>query len=91
VFLVIHFNNTPRICTASDLAAIRSVDNLVGPNDSKWNFAGNLFCLGNRLLVFVLVCGGLEDVDIVVVNIRQDLEEVRNRAKTNGVTSSPVL
>jgi hypothetical protein len=70
MLLIIHFNDTPWVCSSTNFEAIRGVHNLVRAHNSKWYFAGNLFSLRNGLLIFIVIGGCLEDVDIVVSDVR---------------------
>jgi hypothetical protein len=74
VFLVVHLDDTPGVRPPTNLPAIRSDDNFVRSDDCKGDFAGNFFRLRDGLLVLVVVRGGLEDVDIVVSNVRENLK-----------------
>jgi hypothetical protein len=76
VLLVIHLDNTPGVSTAANLPPIRSDDEFVGSNDSEGDFAGNLLVFRDGLLILVVVRGRLEDVDVVVGNIRENLEQL---------------
>jgi hypothetical protein len=75
MILIIHFDDTPWISPSAHLTAIRSSHNLVGADNSKGYFAGNFLVLGNSLFILVFIRGRLEDVDIVMCNIRKDLTE----------------
>jgi len=73
VLFIVDFNDTPGIGTSTDLTTRRGIDDMVRTNNCERNLAGNLLRLRKGFLIFVLVAGGLEDVDIVVSNVRKDL------------------
>ena len=76
VLLVVNLNDTPRVTTSADLAAIGAGD-LGGSSDNcERNLGQDLVVLGNRLVVIKLVTGTLEDLDVVVLDIRKDLRNV---------------
>ena len=79
VVLVVDLNDTPRVRTTANLAAIWSLDNPVGANDSKRNLAGNLLGLRKGLLVLIFVCRRLEDLNLMVRNVREHLETSHNQ------------
>ena len=76
VVFVVDLDNTPRIRTATNLAAVRGVDNPVRTNNRERNFARNLLRLGHSFLIFVLVRRRLEDLDLVILDVRQHLPHV---------------
>jgi len=90
VLLIVDLNNTPRVSTATDLTTIGSRHDLVRANNSKWNLAGNLLGLCQRLLILVLVRGGLEYVNLVEGDIRENLSKIQygfregNMRRTNS-------
>jgi hypothetical protein len=84
VLLVIHLDNSPRIRAPAYLSAIGSDDNFVRSNNCEGDFAGNLFVLGNGLLVLVVIRGSLEDVNIVMSDVRENLATRLIRAKAGG-------
>ena len=74
VVFVVDLNDTPRVRTTANLAAIWSLDNPVGANDSKRNLAGNFLGLRKGLLVLIFVCRRLEDLNLMVRDVREHLE-----------------
>jgi hypothetical protein len=74
VLLVVNFDDTPGVATATDTAAISGGDLGVGTDDSEGNLGHDLLVFGNGLLVIELVAGTLEDLDGVVLDIGKDLE-----------------
>lgn len=73
VLFVVNFNHTPWVGTTPDFTAIRGLYNAIRANNSERNLAGNFLCLSNGFLIFVLVRGGLEDVNLVVGNVGKNL------------------
>ena len=73
MILVIDFNHAPWVGPSPNLATIRSIDEFVGANDSEGDFAGNLFRFSNSLLILIIIRGSLENVDVVVSNVRENL------------------
>lgn len=69
VFLVIDFDDAPRICTSTDLATVIGIHDIVRTNDCKRNLASNFLSLSKSFLIFVLVAGCLEDMNVVVSNV----------------------
>jgi len=69
VVLIVDFNNTPRVGTTANLTAIGGVDKVVRADNSKRNLAGNLLCLGNGLLILVVISRCLENMDVVMGNV----------------------
>lgn len=73
MLLVVNLYNTPGVRTSADLATIRSDDDCVGTNNSERNLASNFLRLSNSLLIFVVIGGSLEDVNVVVLNVGKNL------------------
>jgi hypothetical protein len=76
VLLVVNLNDTPRVTTSADLAAIGAGDLGGGSDNCERNLGQDLVVLGNRLVIIKLVTGTLEDLDVVVLDIRKDLRKV---------------
>ena len=81
VVLVVHLDNSPRVRTSTDLAAIRRGDEAVRTDHSERDFTGNLLGFRNGLLILIFIGGCLKDVNIVVSNICKNL---RARHQVNG-------
>ena len=81
VLLIVHFDDTPRIATASDLATFRAGDLAIGTHYGEWNLGHNLLVFGNGLLVIEFISRALEYLDRVVVDIRQDLAAISERTQ----------
>lgn len=75
VLFIVHFYDTPRVFTTTDLTAVRRLDDMVGTDDSKGNLARNLLCLGQRFLVLIFISGCLENLNLVVGNVSKNLEQ----------------
>jgi len=73
VVLIVDLNNTPWVCTSADLTTVRGFNDLVGADDGKRDLAGNLLSFCKCLLILIVVSGSLEDVDVMVGNIRKNL------------------
>jgi hypothetical protein len=73
VLLVIDLDDTPWVRPPAYFTTIRGLDNLIRADDSERNLAGNLLGFSNGFLVFIFICGCLEDVNVVVGNISQNL------------------
>lgn len=73
VVLVINLDDTPGVNTTADNAAIGGLDRLIRTDYGKRNLACYFFSLGDSFLILVLIRGGLEYLDIVVGNIRENL------------------
>jgi hypothetical protein len=66
-----------------------SYDNLIGTDHSKRNLARDFLRFCDGLLVFVLVGGCLENMDVVIGYVRQNLGfRVSNRGSITEVMSS---
>lgn len=74
VVLVVDLHDTPWVCTTANLATVGSLDNPVRANNGKRDLAGNLLGFRNSFLILVLVRRGLEDLDLVVGDVREYLE-----------------
>ena len=81
--LVVHLNDTPGVRTSADLTTVGGYYDLIGTDDSKGDLAGNLLRLRKSLLILIVISRGLEGVDVVVSNIREDLEPNRHVKDTN--------
>ena len=66
VLLVVHLDDTPRVATATDAAAIGVGNLVVGANNGEGDLGHDLVVLGNRLLVIELVARALD--------VREDLK-----------------
>jgi hypothetical protein len=73
VFLVVNLDHTPGVTTSTDFASLRRLNLSVGSDDGKWNLGHYFSVLGNCLFVIEIVARALEDVDLVVVNVRENL------------------
>lgn len=74
VLLIVDLDDTPWVLTTSDLASV-GIGNLIGgTNDSEGDLGHDLIVLGNSLLVVELVAGAFKDLDVVVLDVRQDLQ-----------------
>jgi hypothetical protein len=69
VLLLVDLDDTPRIFTSADLAAIGSGNLVSSTNDCERNLGHDVVVLGDGLLVIKLVPGALEDLDAVVLNV----------------------
>lgn len=76
VLLVVNLNDTPGVATSADLAAIGASDLGSSSDNCERNLGQDLVVLGNRLVVIELVTRTLEDLDVVVLDIRKDLRKV---------------
>ena len=75
VILVVDLNDAPWVRTPANFAAIRGLDDPVGPNDRKRNLASNLLRLSDSLFVLILVCGRLINVDVMIGNVGENLNK----------------
>jgi hypothetical protein len=73
VVLVVDLDDAPWIDSSANLATIRSPDDLVRSHDSKGDFARDFLGLRKGFFVLVVICGRLEDVDVVERDIRKYL------------------
>jgi hypothetical protein len=76
VLFVIDLDDTPGVPTPTNLAAIGSSDLGVGTDNGEGHLGHDLGILGDCLLIVELVARALEDVNLVVCNVREDLEPV---------------
>jgi hypothetical protein len=76
VLLVVDFNDTPGVATATNAATISSGNLRVGTDNGEGNLGHDLLVLGNSLLIVELVAGALEDLDGVLFDIGKDLDEL---------------
>ena len=77
VILIVDLDDTPGVGTTTNFTTVWGRNNLVRTNNSERNLAGNLFSLGQRFLVLVLVSGCLEDVNLVEGNICEKLAKTQ--------------
>lgn len=73
VLLVVDLDDTPRVRTSTDDTAIFKLELRVGANNSEGDLGGDGFVFSEGLLILVLVDGGAEDTDVVVLNIGHNL------------------
>jgi hypothetical protein len=73
VFLIVDFNDTPRIGTPTDLTSVSGIHDMVGTDNSKRNLASDFLSLSQGFFIFVLIARCLEDVNIVVSDVCKDL------------------
>jgi hypothetical protein len=73
MLLVVNLDDTPRVGPSANFTTARSYDDLIGTDDRERDFARNFLRFRYALLVFVLVSRGLENVDVVISNIRKNL------------------
>lgn len=78
VILIVNLDNTPGVGTTADFTTVWGRDNIVRTNNGERDLAGNLFSLGQRLLILVLVSGRLEDVNLMEGNICENLAKKLN-------------
>jgi hypothetical protein len=73
MLLVINLDDTPWVRPPANMTAIWQHDDLIRTDYGKRNFARNFlrFCYG--LLIFILIGGRLEDLDIMISYIRKNL------------------
>jgi hypothetical protein len=74
VLLVIHLDDTPRVATTADLAAIGSGDLIRSANNGEGNLGHDLVVLGNGLLVIELIPGSLKDLNLVELDVGKNLK-----------------
>ena len=79
VFFVIDFDNTPRILASTNLTAVGCINELVGADNCERNLAGNFLCFGDGLFVFIIISGCLEDVNVMMLDVRQNLQDRRSK------------
>lgn len=84
VLLVVHFDDTPRVLAAPNLAALGGAHFGVGAYNSEWDLGHDLVVLGNRLLIVVLVAWSFKDLDAVVCDVCKDLEDESVNAVSEG-------
>ena len=74
MLLVIDLDDTPWVRPPANVSAVWCHDDLIRTDDGKRNFARNFlrFCYG--FLIFVVISGRLEDVDIMISYICKNLE-----------------
>jgi len=73
MLLVIDLDDTPWVRSPANLTAVWRHDDLIRTDHGKRNFGRDFLRFGYGLLIFVLVRGRLEDVDIMISYIRKDL------------------
>lgn len=73
MIFIVHLHNAPGVRTTTDLATIGGSHKPIRANDSERNFASDFFCFRDGLFILVVVCGGLENVDVVEGNVRKYL------------------
>ena len=74
MILVVDLNDTPWVRASTNDAAIFRLDFKIGADHSERNLGDDGLMLAECLLIFVLVHRSLEDPDVVVLNVRQNLE-----------------
>ena len=85
MILIVDLDHTPWVDSATNLAAIRGSHDLIRTDDSEGDFAGNFLSLRKGLFVLVVICGRLENVDVVERDIREYLRSVRRVRLIDGV------
>ena len=65
VVLVVDLDDTPWIDSSPNFTTIRSPDYFVRSDDGEGDFARDFLSLCKRFFVLVVVCGRLEDVNVV--------------------------
>lgn len=73
VLLIVDLDNTPWIRSPTNDTTILRLNLDVGTNHGERNLRDDGLVLSESLLVLVLVDWGLEDADVVVLNISEDL------------------
>ena len=73
VLLVVNLDDTPRVTTSADLAAIGAGDLGSGTDNSEWNLGQYFVVFGNGLVIIKLVTWPLKDLDVVEFDICKDL------------------
>lgn len=76
MFFVVHLDNSPRVRPTTNFTTISCTNKLVRANNSERNAGSNFLHFRNTFLVFILVLGQLEDVNIVMSNVRKHLKSV---------------
>jgi len=76
--LVVDLNDTPWILATADLAAFWGADLGISTDNCERYLGEDLVVLGRGLLVIVLVSRTLEDLNVVVVDIRENLQTISN-------------
>jgi len=74
VLLVVDFNHTPRVSATPDRAPIACVNFAVRAYDGEGDLGCDFLIFCDRLFVFVFVLRRLEDTNLVVRDIRENLE-----------------
>ena len=91
MILIVDLDHTPWVDSTANLAAIRGSHDLIRTDDSEGDLAGDFFSLRKGLFVLVVVCGRLEDVDVVERDIREYLRTVTRVRLVDGVTEGVSL
>jgi hypothetical protein len=73
MLLVVYLDDTPGVPTSTDLTAICGADFGVGTDNGERHLRHDFGILCDRLLVIELVARSLEDLDLVVFNVRENL------------------
>jgi hypothetical protein len=73
MLFVIDLNDTPWVGPPANLTAIWHHDDLIRTDHGKRDFARDFLRLCYGLLIFILIGGRLEDVDIMISYIRKNL------------------
>jgi len=73
MFLVIDFDDTPWVRPPANMSVVWCDDDLIRTDHGKRNFARDFLRFCYSLLIFVLVGGGLEDVNIMISYICKNL------------------
>jgi hypothetical protein len=91
VLLIVDFDDTPGVATATDAATISSSYLRVGTDNGEGNLGHDLLVLGNGLLIVELVAGTLENLDRVLFDIGKDLEELASTISIGLVSTTYTL
>lgn len=73
VLLVVNLDDTPRVTTSADLAAIGAGDLGSCTDNGEWNLGQDLVVLSDGFVIIKLVTWTLEDLDVVELDIGKDL------------------
>jgi hypothetical protein len=76
MFFIVHLDNTPRVRPTTNFTAVGCANKLVRANNSERHAGSDFLHFRDTLLIFILILRQLEDVDVVMSDVRKHLSSV---------------
>lgn len=74
MLFVVDLNDAPWIATPANFSSVGAGDFRVGANNRKGDLGHDLVVLGDRLIIIELIARTFEDLNVMVFDIREDLD-----------------